>query len=58
MTGQCVEGCKEGWYNVNCTQQCLGHCKDNIHCNHVTGQCDKGCDAGWIGTMCEKGKYA
>lgn len=55
MTGQCDVGCKEGWYNVYCSQQCSGHCKDNNNCNHSTGQCDKGCDAGWTGAKCEKG---
>lgn len=47
--------CREGWYGVKCNQQCSGHCRDNITCNHVTGQCDRGCNAGWIGAMCEKG---
>ncbi|XP_065941687.1 multiple epidermal growth factor-like domains protein 10 [Magallana gigas] len=45
---------KKGWYGVNCSQQCVGHCRDNNTCNHVTGHCDKGCDAGWTGIFCNK----
>lgn len=40
---------------MNCSQQCVGHCRDDTYCNHVTGQCDQGCDAGWTGYMCDKG---
>lgn len=47
--------CGEGWYGVNCSQQCKGHCKDNAACNHMTGQCDKGCDSGWTGNLCDEG---
>lgn len=47
--------CREGWYGDNCSQQCVGHCRDNSTCNHVTGQCDKGCAAGWTGIFCNKG---
>lgn len=47
--------CKKGWYGVNCSQQCMGHCRDNTVCNHVTGHCDKGCDAGWTGIFCHTG---
>lgn len=47
--------CRKGWYGVNCSQQCEGHCRDNNTCNHVTGQCDRGCDAGWTGMMCNQG---
>uniref|UniRef100_A0A8W8MSG1 Multiple epidermal growth factor-like domains 10 n=1 Tax=Magallana gigas TaxID=29159 RepID=A0A8W8MSG1_MAGGI len=49
-----TEGCKERWYGVNCSQLCIGHCRDNTTCNHVTGQCDKGCDAGWTGLKCDR----
>lgn len=42
---------------MNCSQQCVGHCKDNATCNHVTGLCEKGCDAGWTGAKCQKGIY-
>lgn len=47
--------CKEGWYGHNCTEQCVGHCRDGATCNHVTGFCDIGCAAGWIGEFCDKG---
>lgn len=48
--------CINGWYGVNCSQQCSGHCKNGTTCSHVTGQCDKGCDNGWAGSLCIKGK--
>lgn len=48
--------CTNGWYSVNCSRQCSGHCRENIPCNHVTGHCDKGCDTGWTGTLCINGK--
>lgn len=47
--------CIEGWHGTNCSQQCVGHCRDGASCNHVTGQCDKGCAAGWTGLQCTKG---
>lgn len=46
--------CREGWYGVNCKQQCVGYCREGTTCNHVTGQCDRGCDAEWTGYMCDK----
>lgn len=46
--------CEEGWFGVNCSQQCSGHCRDGSTCNHVTGLCDEGCNAGWTGYICEK----
>lgn len=48
--------CREGWYSVDCSQQCAGHCRDGATCNHVTGLCDGGCDVGWTGYFCENGK--
>lgn len=48
--------CLKGWYGVNCSSLCVGHCRDNSTCNHVTGLCD-GCDTGWTGTFCEKGNF-
>lgn len=47
--------CIEGRYGLNCSLQCVGHCRDGITCNHVTGLCDGGCDKGWRGNMCENG---
>ncbi|XP_052694707.1 multiple epidermal growth factor-like domains protein 6 [Crassostrea angulata] len=49
----CRTKCADGWHGVNCSQQCVGHCKDGAVCNHVTGGCGKGCDAGWTGNTCE-----
>lgn len=49
--------CKEWWFGDNCSQQCVGYCRDNNTCNHVTGQCNRGCDAGWTGDMCKKGEF-
>lgn len=51
----CITEC-EGWYGVNCSQQCSGHCRDDSVCNHVTGLCDNGCDAGWKEVKCDEGK--
>lgn len=51
----CMLVCTDGWYGVNCNQQCSGHCRDDTTCNHVTGQCEKGCDKGWSGSLCDKG---
>lgn len=47
--------CIEGMYGSECLQQCPGHCRDSVTCNHVTGQCDGGCDKGWTGDLCDKG---
>lgn len=47
--------CIEGWYGVNCSLQCKGHCRGGTTCNHVTGLCERGCADGWTGSMCEKG---
>lgn len=47
--------CIEGRYGSKCLQQCQGHCRDNVTCNHVTGYCDGGCDKGWTGALCDKG---
>lgn len=49
----CETKCGEGLYGKQCSQQCHGHCKDNVTCNHVTGQCDEGCTTGWKGAMCD-----
>lgn len=47
--------CGEGWFGVNCSEQCTGHCRNRTSCNHVTGQCDEGCGTGWKGSMCDIG---
>lgn len=38
--------CTDGWYGLNCTQKCDGHCRDDTACNHMTGMCEGECDAG------------
>lgn len=50
----CIE-CVIGWFGINCSQPCVGYCRDGVHCNHVTGLCDNGCGAGWTESMCDKG---
>lgn len=40
---------------MNCTKQCVGHCRDEVSCNHVVGNCDRGCAAGWKGDLCNEG---
>ena len=50
-----LKECTEGWYGLECKQQCSGHCRDNAMCNHVTGQCKEGCAAGWRDALCDKG---
>lgn len=47
--------CKEDWYGINCSQQCVGNCRNGTTCNHVTGRCDVGCSEGWTGSMCNEG---
>lgn len=51
-----LTGCTGGWYGINCSQQCVGHCRDGTTCNYLTGLCDRGCEAGWRGTRCDTGK--
>ena len=48
--------CEDGFYGLECSKECIGHCKDGP-CNHTTGNCDKGCTDGWIGDNCDKGAY-
>ncbi|XP_041346865.1 multiple epidermal growth factor-like domains protein 10, partial [Gigantopelta aegis] len=65
-TGECVRGCKPGWMNATCTQQCAEgfygdgcsnqcenrKCYINGTCDFQTGQCSSGCQAGWEGQSC------
>ena len=50
-----LKECIAGWYGLDCKQECTGHCRDNVPCNHVTGLCEEGCAAGWRGIDCNKG---
>lgn len=47
--------CTKGSFGVNCSEECVGYCRDNNLCNHVTGLCDNGCASGWTGYMCDEG---
>ncbi|XP_052693424.1 cell death abnormality protein 1-like [Crassostrea angulata] len=50
----CNSKCSQGLYGDNCSQLCVGHCRDGITCDHVNGQCEGGCDTGWTGSMCKR----
>ncbi|XP_041357567.1 cell death abnormality protein 1-like [Gigantopelta aegis] len=64
-TGECVGGCKPGWINTTCTQQCndgkygmncnatCGECANEI-CDRVTGNCTDGCSDGFEGHLCKE----
>lgn len=47
--------CMKGSFGVNCSEECVGYCRDNNLCNYVIGLCDNGCVFGWIGYMCDEG---
>nr|XP_034321063.1 cell death abnormality protein 1-like [Crassostrea gigas] len=42
----CDIECMESWYNVNSSQKCVGHCRENSTCNQVTGQCESDAQLG------------
>ena len=46
--------CDGGWYGLNCTQRCVGHCLNDDFCSHETGHCDGGCAYGWYGHYCNE----
>ena len=47
-------GCRGGWFGQDCKQQCVGHCLNNVSCNHLTGLCDGSCTYGWYGQYCNE----
>lgn len=49
-----MTGCEIGKYGKGCSNQCSGHCLDNLYCNPTTGHCDSGCAPGYIGPFCNK----
>ncbi|KAL3880528.1 hypothetical protein ACJMK2_032762 [Sinanodonta woodiana] len=66
-TGQCTEGCQNGWSGEKCKEECpkgtfgdacnetCGHCLyGNVSCNSTTGQCTEGCQNGWSGERCKE----
>ena len=48
--------CPEGYFGINCVENCSMTCRVPGGCNKVTGQCLGGCQAGWTGDRCKKGK--
>ncbi|XP_041375029.1 multiple epidermal growth factor-like domains protein 11 [Gigantopelta aegis] len=66
LTGECVSGCKRGFYSVDCVERCdtdhYGtnceslcadrHCKGEQLCHYALGYCDDGCLPGWTGFTC------
>ncbi|XP_056017463.1 multiple epidermal growth factor-like domains protein 11 [Ostrea edulis] len=40
----CNKSCPAGYYGLQCNSTCIGHCRDNLSCNHTTGRCDYGCE--------------
>ncbi|XP_061170707.1 multiple epidermal growth factor-like domains protein 10 [Saccostrea echinata] len=71
VTGQCDNGCAEGWkgiyseckdgyYGLDCKFKCSSHCQNNGPCNKKTGHCDEGCEVGYTNLLCNsvcKGGY-
>lgn len=47
------EGCRFGFYGINCDWFCFINCIDN-ECYIVKGICFE-CKYGWIGILCNKG---
>lgn len=49
-------GCEIGKIGKGCSNQCSGHCLDNVPCNSTTGHCDSGCDSGYVEPFCNKSR--
>lgn len=47
-------GCEIGKYGKGCSNQCSGHCLENVSCNPTTGNCVCGCDSGYVEPFCNK----
>ncbi|KAL3880533.1 hypothetical protein ACJMK2_032767 [Sinanodonta woodiana] len=67
-TGQCTEGCQQGWRGGSCKESCnigtygfgcngtCGMCfNGNSSCSTTDGRCMLGCTAGWQGENCTQG---
>lgn len=46
--------CSTGYFGMNCSKNCSGHCGNNESCDHVTGVCFNGCQDGYIGARCDE----
>ena len=55
IQGECVNGCKAGWFGSHCNAPCNENCKDHI-CDRINGSCNTGCTNGFTGTMCTRGR--
>ncbi|KAF4525108.1 hypothetical protein B566_EDAN006331, partial [Ephemera danica] len=64
VTGECTDGCDNGWQGTNCSipecedgrygKNCSMLCSDNCmeYCNKDNGSCVQGCKPGWKGDTC------
>lgn len=48
--------CPPGYFGMDCTKRCVGHCLNNEPCNHESGVCLSGCQNGYVGTHCNNGR--
>ncbi|XP_052763376.1 uncharacterized protein LOC128205628 isoform X3 [Mya arenaria] len=51
LTGQCNQGCVNGYHGTNCIDSCPIHCL-NKTCKQVNGTCVNGCEDGYYGLKC------
>lgn len=49
-----LTGCEN---EKNCTNQCNGHCSNNLPCNSSNGLCSNGCAPGYVGMFCNTSMY-
>ncbi|KAK6191715.1 hypothetical protein SNE40_003326 [Patella caerulea] len=59
--GQCIQGCKRGFYGQLCTDACPANCKNDGKssdiCDRRYGRCSAGCSPGWFGWKCNSPCY-
>lgn len=48
--------CKPGYFGLNCSGHCNGHCERNDPCDHVNGLCPNSCRDGYSGKYCNSCK--
>lgn len=51
-----MTGCEIGTFGKSCSNQCSGHCLDNVPCNPTTEHCDNGCALGYVEPFCNKSR--